>query len=50
MTNEGFLVDHHPPSLLDEDPVNCSAFIKKGEEPSCLTGMCNTLWKKSLLS
>jgi hypothetical protein len=36
MTNEGFLVDPHPPSLLDEDPVNYSAFIKKDTagEPS----------------
>jgi hypothetical protein len=30
-TNEGFLVDPHPPSLLDDSSANCSAFIKSGE-------------------
>ncbi len=38
-TNEGFLVDPHPPSLLDDGSMNCSAFIKFGEGPQDLGGV-----------
>jgi hypothetical protein len=36
-TNEGFLIDPHPSSLLDDGFMNCSGFIKNGERPGWFT-------------
>lgn len=47
-TNEGFSIDPHPSSLLDDSFMNCSGFIKNGEGPSSLTGTCNISWNEIL--